>query len=333
MLGLSHLTLNKQPLTQPAPSNIPPASPCHSRHSSGTYTPPLLPDTKAYRVVPPQYPTQCHSLGQNNSQTHMSYGDMVQVPPTTNLSTTVTPPQLFSPVSAPLQSDGGIVHPLAQKSSTTTPTQLLPVTTAPPSNLGKPLFSFPGSFNMVPISSALDTSHVRSNPIISPETSPQSGINDQVPSFQNTNMATHGPLIFTPSPTSADSGTSLPLSTAVQKRSPILNRAYPNGNSPKMYAPPPLNSSGRNSPIVSPPQAPVINRSSPVSTPTPTGTHSHSASGSPRSSTPENGHLSEHTSRHNSEDFNSEEGMEVTIEAIEETIIKCTNILKVNETI
>lgn len=306
---------------------MPPTSPCHSRHSSGTYTPPLLPDTKGYGMVPHQYPTPCYSSGQNNSQTQMPYGNMVQVSPTTNQSKTVAPPQLFSPVGAPLQSDPGIIHPLAQKSITTIPTQL-PVTTAPPSNLGKPLFSFPSSFNMVPISSALDTSHVRSNPIISPETSPQnveSANIDPISSFQNVNMVTQGPLIFTPSPTSADSGTSPPMST-VQKRSPVLNRAYQNGNSPKLYTPPPLTNSGRNSPIVSPPQVPIVNRSSPVSTPTGTP----SASSTPRSSTPENGHLSEHTSRHNSEDFDSQEGLKVTVEAIEETIIKCANILKVN---
>ena len=305
---------------------MPPTSPCHSRHSSGTYTPPLLPDAKGYNMVPPQYPIPCYSVGQNNSQTQIPYGNMVQVPPTTNQSSIVAPPQLFSPVNAPLQSDPGIVHPLAQKAGTTAPTQL-PVTTAPPSNLGKPLFSFPSSFNVVPISSALDTSHVRSNPVISPETSPQnveSSSIDQIPSFQNPNLVTQGPLIFTPSPTSADNGKSLPMNT-VEKRSPILNKAYQNGNSPKLYTPPPLSNSGRNSPIVSPSHIPIMNRSSPVSTPTST----HSASSTPRSSTPENGHLSEHTSRHNSEDFDSQEGLKVTIEAIEETIIKCANILKV----
>jgi hypothetical protein len=250
----------------------------------------------------------------------------VQVPPTTNPPTTSAPPKIFSPVGATLESDPGIIHPLAQKFGTTPPTQPPPVTTEPPSSLGKPLFSFPSSFNMVPISSALDTSHVRANPVISPDTSPQtvdSANTDQMPSFQCTNMVKQGTLIFTPSPTSADSDATLLMST-VGKRSPILNRAYQNGNGHRHYTPPPVNGSGRNSPVVSPALAPNMNRS-PGSTPT----SGHSASSTPRSSTPDNGYHSEHTSRNNSEEFDSEEGMKVTVAAIEEIIIKCSNILKV----
>ena len=297
---------------------MPPSiSPCHSRHSSGAYTPPLVPVAKGYGLISPHIPNQ------------PTYASVVQGPPTTNIAnppTTVAPPVIFSQVGATLESaaDPGIIHPLAQKS--TPPTKPPPITTEPSLNLGKPLFSFPNSFNVVPISSALDTSHVRSNPVISPDISPQtvdSANTNKMLSFQNTNMTTQGPLIFTPSPTSADRSSPLPVST-VGKRSPILNRAYQNGDAPKLYTPPPMNSSGNNSPVVSTALPPTLNRS-PVSTPTGV----HSASSTPRSSTPENGYHSEHTSRHNSEEFDSEEGMNMTVEAIEDTILKCSNILKV----
>ena len=257
--------------------------------------------------------------------------NVVQGPPTTNMvnpTTKVASPMIFSQVGAMLEPNTGIIHPLAQRSTTTPLTQPPTVAAKPPSNLGKPLFSFPSSFNVMPISSALDTSHVRANPVISPDTSPQTidSVNTNVMAgFQNTNMATQAPLMFTPSPTSADGIPKLPTST-VAKRSPILNRAYQNGDGPKLYMPPPVNGSGRNSPLISAALiAPALNRS-PVSTPTGV----HSASSTPRSTTPDdNGYHSEQTSRHNSEDFDSEEGMSMTVEAIENTIIKCSDVLKV----
>ena len=287
----------------------PSISPCHSRHSSGTYTPPLSSDFQSYGVVPPQYPNQ----GQITPGSILPSTTSTASPPTT-----VAPPKIFSPVGSGLESNLGIIHPQAQKTGTTSPPQPQ-VATVPSSNLGKPLFSFPSSFNMVPIASALDTSHVRSNPVISPDTSPQADGNNpntsQIQSFQNTNVVKQEPLIFMPSPTRADSVAPLPVGS-VEKRSPILSRAY-QGSGPKLYTPPPLNNSGGNSPVVS--------RRSPTSTPT--GIHSESSS--PRSSTPENGYHSEHTSRHNSVEFDSKEGMKVTIGAIEEIIIKCSDILKV----
>ena len=252
------------------------------------------------------------------------------VPPTTNMvnpATTVASPMMFSHVGATSKPNAGIIYPQAQKCSTIPLTQPPAIATEPPSNLGNPLFSFPSSFNMMPISSVLDTSHVRANPIISPDTSPQSvdSVNtNPMAGFQNANMATQAPLMFTPSPT-GDGITKL-LGSAVAKRSPVLNRAYQNGDGPRLYTPPAMNGSGRNSPVISPAlSVPAVNRS-PVSTPTGV----HSACSTPRSTTPDdNGYHSEHTSRHNSEEFDSEEGMNKTVEAIEDTILKCSNILKV----
>lgn len=302
---------------QRPPADVPPSpiSPCHSRHSSGTYTPPLLPSAEVCGLVPSQ------------SQGLLPASNNAQVPTITsigNLAPMYTPP-IFARVDATLEANKGISHPLAQH-PLAPPTQPPPVTNGPPSNLGKPLFSFPSSFNMVPISSALDTMHVRSNPFVSPDASPQdvkSANITHVSSFQSANLATEGPLPFTPSPTSADNNATLPARTASQ-RSPILNRTCPNSNGHKLYTPPPLNSCGRNSPVFSPVSAPNMS-GSPASTP-PSG---RSASSSPRSSTPVNGYHSEHTSRRNSEDFDSKEGMNTTIEALEETIVKCSDILKV----
>lgn len=255
-------------------------------------------------MVQSQYPIQSYS----------NHGSMVPNLPTTP-PTTIAPPQIFSPVESRLESNPGIIHPLVQKSSPTPAIPPKPVTTIPrASNLGKPLFS-PSGFNMVPISSALDTSHVRANPDISPEIAPVASKDSKIVSQQ--------PLIFTPSLTSADTAVP-PLTGTVGKRSPVLNQAYQNSNGTKIYTPPQVTGSGRNSPVVSPALGPTSN-ASPVSTPV----CSHSAPNTPRSLTPDDGYRSEHISRHNSEDFDSQEGMKATVEAIEETIIKCSNILKV----
>ncbi|XP_028397665.1 steroid receptor RNA activator 1-like [Dendronephthya gigantea] len=91
-----------------------------------------------------------------------------------------------------------------------------------------------------------------------------------------------------------------------------------------------MTGSGRNSPVVSPALGPIKNIS-PVSTPICSRSAPSSAPNTPRSLTPDDGYRSESISRHNSEDFDSQAGMKATVEAIEEIIIKCSNILKARE--
>ena len=164
---------------------------------------------------------------------------------------------------------------------------------------------------MAPVSSALDSSHVRSNPNLLLDSSPDSedfvngnqSSKKSLPIFPN-NQAAPTPLIFTPSPTSGNGFIPSP-SDAVGKRSPVLTRTFKSNSVPSLYTP-------------------MINKS-PGSTPTGV----HSACNTPRSASPDYAFRSNEVSQDNSEHFDSQEAMKVTVEALEETILKCSDILKV----
>lgn len=167
---------------------------------------------------------------------------------------------------------------------------------------------------MAPVSSALDSSHVRSNPDLLLDSSPDSpnSVNGNqhskktLPIFPNNEVAL-APLIFTPSPTSANGFIPSP-NDAVGKRSPVLTRTFKSNSVPSLYTS-------------------IINKSPGSS---PTGVHS--ACNTPRSASPDYAFRSNEVSQdwqNNSENIDSQEAMKVTVEALEETILKCNDILKV----
>ena len=314
-IGLSKLTLEQQQTAfQPIQPSVSPAiSPCHSRHSSGSFTPPLATECQNVAAVA-KNPSQCHieSLISACSQPSVvnlpskHYSMDMQVPETTGVINTLT-----------LQ-------------TTSTPKVSSPPSL--PSKLGQPLFSFPNSLNMLPVSSALDSTHVRSNPDILVDTSQHTKNSmDERQLSANTSLVfssqetTPVPLIFTPSPTGINNFTTS-SNDPVGKTSPVLNRTYLNGPASSLHtSPSQINGSGRDSPSVFPaPPLHVINKS-----PTSTPTRTHSPCNTSRSTTPDKGFRSTDGSWHNSEDFDSQEAIKVTSEALEETIIKCSSILKV----
>lgn len=290
--GLSSPILAQQPVCQPVKSGVSPTiSPCHSRHSSGSFTPPLpteYPSPTITAQVPSQYPVQSLVSSQSSSldlssKKYVLHG---QIPLVTSVQATRTaPPKISSPVS-----------------------------TAPPPILGQPLFSFPKSFNMAPVSKALDSSHVRSHPDLVLDSSPdsQNSLNGNQPSknilANFPSEAVPPPLIFTPSPTSTNSFTPSP-NDVIRKSSPVLNRTYKSNSVPSLYTSPPT---GNKSPVS-----------------TPTGVHS--AGNTPRSASPACGCRSNEAGQDINETFDSQEVMKVTVEALEETILKCSNILKNRE--
>lgn len=279
-------------------TNIHSVPPIHEHGTSTQTLPPFCDKVDGFSAQQPHYQMPASNLVGNPN------------------TSTFPPSQIFTPV----QQHPYVTHSEARKlNNELSLEQSISACPEPQasSSLGQPLFSFPSSFNMTPISSALDDSLVRSNPIINPETSAR---NYTTVSGQASELYSSSPVqqtrIFTPLPSSGNSITTSPISN-IDKRSPILERAF--RNSSKINTPP-LVDSGRNSPVLSVEQ----DSSQVIAT-----TETHSASSSPRCQTPDNACHSDPTSRHSSDQFDSVEALKVTVDAIEEIILMSSSILKV----